>query len=216
LSHSSATSRTKSTDPGKGKRKTGQTDRRIFCPMTRTVAVLAIAAMSLRGQDATDPLPASARDVTARVLDLGPKAPHVICYVEFKATVRNDRQTEVRIGSEPVHFAGSDLRIEREWGGVWTRNLSGVLWYYTRIPKYDQCSVVPPGGTYELPKVDATVHVMKVDGRIPPSATVRFHLVAQCMDGKTIRSESILTEAIHVDTSATPEKYIEPTAAPEK
>jgi len=184
--------------------------------MTRIIAVLAIIAMSLRGQDATDPLPASARDVTARVLDLGPKAPHVICYVEFKATVRNDRQTEVRIGSEPVHFAGSDLRIEREWGGVWTRNLSGVLWYYTRIPKYDQCSVVPPGGTYELPKVDATVHVMKVDGRIPPSATVRFHLVAQCMDGKTIRSESILTEAIYVDTSATPERYIEPIAIPEK
>jgi hypothetical protein len=42
------------------------------------------------------------------------------------------------------------------------------------------------------------------------------------MDGKTVRSESILTEAIYLDTSATPEKYIEPSeflrpsAAPEK
>jgi len=184
--------------------------------MTRTIAVLAIAAMNLRGQPESAPLPASARDATAHVFDAGPKAPYVICGVEFKATVRNDRQTEVRIGSEPVHFAGADLRIEREWGGEWIRNVFGVLWSYTRVLKYDQCSVVPPGGTYELPKVGANFNPKKTDGRIPPSATVRFHLVAQCMDGKTIRSESILTEAIHVDTSVTPEKYIEPTAAPEK
>jgi len=178
--------------------------------MTRTIAVLAIAAMSLRGQDATDPLPASARDVSmVRLLDYGPEAPFMMCAVEFMAIVRNDRQTEIRIGSEPVHFVRADVRNDTGKGaGAWVRNM--MLDWIGGDGKYDKCSVVPPGGTYELPKVTGSLHLKKIDGRIPPGATMRFHLAAACMDGKTIRSESVLTEAIYVDTSATPEKYIEP------
>jgi len=184
--------------------------------MTRVVAVLAVAAMSLHGQPAKAPLPASVWDVTrAYVLDYGPKAPFMMCAVGFKAAVRNDRQTEIRIGSEPVHFGAAELRVDTgKGGGEWLRNL--MLDWIGGDGKYDQCSVVPPGGTYELPKVSASFTLKKIDGRVPPSATVRFHLGVGCMDGKTIRSESILTEAIYVDTSATPERYIEPIAIPEK
>lgn len=176
--------------------------------MTRIMAVLAIAALSLHGQPGdtnSDPLPASIRGVKVRVM--GPSsATSVICWVGFEATVRNDRQAEIRIGSEPVYSARADLRIDTgKLAGEWTMNFR-ASWYDIGQVKYDQCSVVPPGGTYELPKVGADIVLTKTDGHLPSSATARFHLVAQCMDGKTIHSESILTEPVHIDVPAIPEK----------
>jgi hypothetical protein len=109
------------------------------------------------------------------------------------------------IGSEPVSSAGADLRIETgKFAGEWIVNVRASLYTAGEV-KYDKCSVIPPGGTYELPNVAADIFLKKIDGHLPASATARFHLVADCMDGKTIRAESILTEPVHIDVPATPE-----------
>jgi len=149
--------------------------------MTRVVAVLAIAAMSLHGQPAKAPLPASVRDVSmVRLLDFGP---HVMCQVEFKAIVRNDRQTEIRIVSEPVYFGGSDLGVDTGKGaGEWLRNVFGVMQVIDA--KNHQCSVVPPGGTYELPNQAGTSTSRRSTGAYPLAQRCAFTWESPAWTGK--------------------------------
>jgi hypothetical protein len=172
--------------------------------MTRVILVLMIAAMGLDGQAAggkRDPLPASVTNV--RITRSNPSGPDfVMIGVAFEASVKNDRQTEIRVGSEPVYPTGADLRLET---GAWQRNMDLMLLDNEDL-KHDKCSRVPPGGAYTLPKVLASVRVRRTGGHLPPSVTARFYLATACKEGEATLFQGIATGPVEIDLSAIPEK----------
>ncbi|MGB7758623.1 MAG: hypothetical protein WBL61_02275 [Bryobacteraceae bacterium] len=191
----------------------------------RLTVVLAITALSLYCQSSSDKgglLPASIRNVKVRLLAAGSplygagpdnkigvvdaRPPIFNFGVEFEATVKNDRQTEIQIGTEPVYSAPGDMRLET---GEWTKNFF-PSWLDDGKVKYDQCSVIPPGGIYILPKVPAQIYLRETDWHVPPSVTVRFRVITQCMEGsregQRIRSEVIQTEPVEITLPPIPEK----------
>ena len=172
--------------------------------ITRIIGVMGIAAMSLHAQVPSgkrDPLPASVRNV--KITRSNPSGPDfVMVGAAFEASVKNDRQTEIRIGSEPVYFTGADLLLET---GEWQGNMD-VMLLGSIDAEYDECSQVPPGGAYTLPKVHASIRVRKTGGHLPSSVTARFYLATACKEGKVQPFEDIVTEPVRIDLSAIPEK----------
>ena len=172
--------------------------------MTRTIVVLTIGAMRLYGQPAGGKhhqLPASVRNVKITRSNLS-DPDFVMVNIAFEASVKNDRQTEIRIGSEPVYFTGADLLLET---GEWQGNMD-VMLLGSIDEKYDECSHVPPGGAYTLPKVLASVRVRKTGGHVPSTVTARFYLATTCKEGKVTPLEDIVTGPVHIDLSGIPEK----------
>jgi hypothetical protein len=124
----------------------------------------------------------------------------VTFFVNFEATVRNDRSTEIRVSSEWACVPYAELRLE---SGDWKKALEASCISPVRD---DPCFVVQPGGTHQLSNVDASFFLEKFGGRIPSSVTARFHLITFCKDGKAFPSEEVVTEPVKIDLPAVSEK----------
>jgi hypothetical protein len=119
-------------------------------------------------------------------------------FVDLDAAVKDSRETEVRISSESVCVDGAHARLDT---GEWKTALDGICFWTTEMVDHP-CSVVPPGGTYMLSNVRASLTLEESNGHSPSSVTARFHMVTTCKEGTAIPTEYVWTEPVKVDLPA--------------
>jgi hypothetical protein len=163
--------------------------------MIRLQAVLIMICLSqLRGADGDLPL-AAVRNVTTTVIDASD--PYLVLGVDFAATLRNSTRADIRVASEPLY---PTLIERREETGEW-KVLGIPSWYEVGTVKHRECSVVPPGGEFDLPKVRALVTLKKNEKLSHPYVVVRFRLLSVCKQGakELTYDQAFVTDPVNVE-----------------